>query len=138
MRLKNIVFIALCTLLLSACLENNSGYYPDNGGTYRPSSYDRYDSRYDSRYDYDREADRARWERDQLREERERLERERERQEQDQYNRPPPPPVIYQPAPDGCQSGFRLRGSKCSDKERKNGCRDSRSRNGGQYCVSGV
>lgn len=112
-------------LSLTGCTNLNDPYYPNNG-------YDRgYGYRYpDSRdYRYDRERDRIRDERDDLRDqqrdlerERERLERERRRHEA-QQQRPaytPPPP----PKRETCPSGWRP--GRCSNKDRKHGCKDKR------------
>jgi len=108
----------------AGCAElNDPGY--GSGSSYG-------DPYYDSAY-YDREERRRlERERDRLEDERERLERERERAES---QRPSAPPVARQPARESCPSGFSPSERKCSNDERRRGCRDIRLP-GGLGCVS--
>ncbi|MBX7137956.1 MAG: hypothetical protein K1X83_08235 [Oligoflexia bacterium] len=116
----------------SGCTDLNSPYYPSSQGGYNDPYYDR-GSRYDDYY-YNRERDRARDERHELERERRRAEETRERLEAErerarEARRPPPPRQEH------CPSGFSPSEQKCSDKERKHGCRDMRLP-GGLGCVS--
>ena len=107
--------------------RNNDPYYHDHG------SYD--DNRY---HDYERDRRRAERERERMEEERERLEQERERQHdedqrrrfddlrlQQQHQQPAPPPPR-----EGCPSGFHETDRKCSDDERRHGCKDIKTSSG--------
>ena len=108
----------------SGCAElNDPGY--GSGSSYG-------DPYYDNSY-YDREERRRlERERDRLEEERERLERERERAD---HHRPSAPPVARQPVRESCPSGYSPSERKCSNEERRRGCRDIRLP-GGLGCVS--
>jgi hypothetical protein len=131
--LKLLSVATISILSFTGCNElMDSGY----------SSPGRYDDRYDSRYgnsydrrdDYYYERERER-ERERLRRERERLEEERrrlreEREHEHEHHRLPPPPPRDEPCPAGFQESER----KCSDKERRNGCRDIRLPSG-KGCV---
>jgi hypothetical protein len=123
-------------LSLSGCPTNDP---------YAPSPYDRapydrgygYDYNRDEYYrerDYDRKRDLER-ERERLERERERLERERQKNEWQRndsgWQRNPPP----QPRQERCPSGFSPSERKCSQEERRRGCRDMRLP-GGLGCVS--
>ena len=109
---------------LAGCAElNDPGY--GNGSSYG-------DPYYDNSY-YDREERRRlERERDRLEEERDRLERERERAD---HHRPSAPPVARQPERESCPSGFSPSERKCSNEERRRGCRDIRLPSG-LGCVS--
>lgn len=125
--------------MLIGCAEfANSGY---GGGGYQgyPSGYS---SGYDDNSYERRELERERWRLEQERREIREQRRESERRREDQHDRwrdndhnygsrvvtPPPPPP-------SCPSGFSPRGSKCSDGERRKGCRDTRNPGGSGYCI---
>lgn len=97
-----------------------------------PSRYDRYDHHYDRRdsYDYERDAERARRERHRLEHEREELQEEQRHYEEQRYrdNTRRPPPVHLTPPPprETCPPGFTPGGQRCSNEERKHGCKDIR------------
>lgn len=133
---------ALALISFGGCAELNDPYYgnryPSNS-RHDPygSDYGRYD---DDRYDRERDRDRRRHERERERmeEERERLERERQRlrdEEQrrrfDDLRRPNQPP----PQRESCPSGFHETDRKCSDSERKHGCKDIKMP-GGTRCIN--
>lgn len=137
-QLKPLYLLGLVGLALSltGCPTNDP---------YAPSPYDRgygYDYNRDEYYrerDYDRKRDLER-ERERLERERERLERERQRndwQRNDRHgndsgwqrNSPP------QQREERCPSGFSPSERKCSQEERRRGCRDMRLP-GGLGCVS--
>jgi hypothetical protein len=99
----------------------NSGYNNGYGNNYPP-----YGS--GSSYQDRRERERLERERDRLEDERERLEKERNRRPT--YRPPPPPP----PAPERCPSGYSPSEQKCSNEERRRGCKDMRLP-GGLGCV---
>jgi hypothetical protein len=92
------------------------GYY-GGPGYYGNGNYDR------------RERERLERERQRLEEERRRLERERERPV---YQAPPPAP---RPTQDRCPAGFSPSERKCTQEERRRGCRDMRMPSG-LGCVS--
>jgi hypothetical protein len=113
-------------LLLSGCAGLNDGLYNDgynnNNNRYENDRY------YGSQYEYDRRRDALRREQDDLYEQRRRLEEERQRLEAE---RAKPPPPIYRPLPsrpsnDRCPPGFQPSERRCSNKERKRGCKDMR------------
>lgn len=124
------IAIATGATLFAGCAPLTDGGY--GGGYNQPygSGYGHDDYYYererrrlrDERRDAERERDRAEEERRRLEEERRRLEEAR---------RQPPPPVVRE----SCPSGFRPSERRCSDAERKRGCRDLRTP-GGLGCVS--
>ncbi len=128
------VFLALTLFSLTSCAGLDNTSYGSGTG-YSPV----YSQPYYSRDDYynDRERDRLHHERHELEREQQRLDRERERferEKQQQNNRPvAPPPVYSKPQPDRCPSGFRP--GRCTDKQRKHGCKDMRT-SGGLGCMS--
>lgn len=126
--MKNIklssTFLKLCSLFalvaLVGCAEFNdpygSGYGYNNGGSYNGgySNDDYYRNRHERR-ELDRERNRIEDERERLRDEQE---RERQRQQQQYRVRPP--------VQDHCPSGYSPSEQKCSQQERRNGCKDMR------------
>jgi hypothetical protein len=149
-----LLILAFSGLGLSGCNElmNDGGYYDNSrqrggyqdsgygnngyGGGYGNNGYGNggYNNGYNQGY-YDRQ------ERDNLERERRRIEDERRRLEEER-NRPvyappapPPPPVHVQRPPERCPSGFSPSENKCSQQERRRGCRDMRLP-GGLGCVS--
>lgn len=120
--LKITLFSLLLILTISACDPYYNGGYNSPPPYYGNSGYN-YDNDYYSR----REAEKARNERYRLEKERDRLEDERRRYEDQRHNQPVyNPPVQRQP---DCPSGF-YKGAKCSNDERRRGCRDLRGPNG--------
>ena len=121
----NIALASWMLLGLTSCAGFDDSYYPSNSGYNSGSSYDRdYYRRERQQYREQRELDR---ERDELEDEREEFEKEKE-----QYNRsPPPPPSRVQ---EHCPSGFSPSENKCTQAERKKGCKDMRLP-GGLGCV---
>lgn len=116
-------------LCLSACVA------PSSDGGYRDPSYGgynngRYNNDYD-RYDERRERREIERERDRLEDERRRLEQERRDQNRPVYRPSSPPPAR---APERCPSGFSPSENKCSQEERRRGCKDMRLP-GGLGCV---
>lgn len=124
MNKKALTILVLALTIFTGCVNpNNSNPYPSYppsgggyGGGYGNSGY------YGNQYDRDQEDYyRAKEERRRLNEERRRLEDERERlaaeQRRQEHTRPPPPR-------ERCPAGFAETNSKCTDKERKKGCRD--------------
>jgi hypothetical protein len=132
----------------SGCNEllNDGGYYDNSyqrGGGY-DSGYNGggYNNGYNNQGYYDQQAAReSRRERDNLERERWRIEEERRRLESERNRQsyspppPPPPPVHVQRAPEQCPAGFSPSENKCSQQERRRGCRDMRLP-GGLGCVS--
>lgn len=128
MQLRSLILLLI--LLLTACsaLQNgNGGYYPDS-----PYYDDRYDDRYEDRDSYHHARDRERWKRERREREYERERRERERRE---HQHAAPVETNQQKLPERCPSGFRPSERKCSDKERRKGCKDMRT-GSGLGCVS--
>lgn len=131
MKIKPYAILSLICIVATGCIDASGGNpYPSypSGGGYNNGGY------YGNSYDRDRyEYERAREERRKLRDERERIEDERERlaaeQRRQEHARTPPPPK------EQCPPGFRVNtGGRCTDKERKNGCRDIRMP-GGLTCI---
>ncbi len=116
---------------LTGCVDLNDPYSPGYGKSYDSGYYDdRHDSDWNDRRErreIERERERLDRERDRLREERER-EREHERNRREQERRYQPPP------PERCPSGFSPSEQKCSNEERRRGCKDMRLP-GGLGCV---
>lgn len=110
---------------LSGCADLNDPYY-GSGPSYGDPYYDGY---YDRNRDERRRLER---ERERLENERDRLERERDRAN---HYPPPPPPVSRRPSEDRCPSGYSPSERKCSNEERRHGCRDIRLPSG-LGCVS--
>lgn len=137
--MRTIISALLATLLLSAC-GPMEGFYPDDGGYYDSGYHDPYD---DDRYHYDRdryeyerrrrEEERLRRDRKELERERRKLEEERERHEEERRRRE----EERKKKNDACPPGFRPGSSKCTDKQRKRGCQDTRSPSG-RLCVRGI
>lgn len=149
--LKAALLFALIGTGLGGCAELNDPYgsrYPSSGSGYgygnsgygnsrdrNPSyhdhgSYDEEDYR-----EIERERRRAEREREKLEEERERWEEERERQRAEDQRRRfddlrSQPPVSQPPPRVGCPSGFHETDRKCSDSERKKGCKDIKTSSG--------
>jgi hypothetical protein len=138
---KLISIFLLSLILATGCAELNNpggGYYGSRDPYYDNSRRDGY---YND--DYDRERHQARRERERLEDERERAQSERERLEQERRA------IEAERAraaaerqrqenhrrEERCPSGFSPSERKCSDKERRNGCRDMRLP-GGLGCVS--
>lgn len=125
-----LIIIGLVISLLTSCseLNNPGGYnsgYRSGDGYYGDPYYDDYRrDDYRRRRDLDRERDRARDARRELDRERERVEEERRRLEQErnanQYRRP------TQPREDRCPAGFSPSEQKCTQEERRRGCKDMR------------
>ena len=121
---KTKILGSLFILLVVGCANLNDPYYPSSSYP-PPDPY--YGSRYDDSYYARREAERAREERRNLERERVRLEEERRRAERErqQLSNRPPPAQEYR-----CPSGFSPSERKCTDQERKKGCKDMRLPNG--------
>jgi hypothetical protein len=143
--------------LLTGCADLNApgggGYRHDpyyGSGGYGSGGYDR---RYDHPNGYgsgdfyrEQERERLRRERDRLEREQDRLERERREVERERdRNRYTAPPPVYQPPAynppssppqreERCPSGFSPSERKCSQDERRRGCKDMRLP-GGLGCV---
>ncbi len=117
----------------------NNGYGNNGGYGYGNSGYGS-DQRYRER-EWERQQALER-ERDRLEDERRRLEDQR-RREHEEYNNSirVPPSQVYNPRPapqaETCPSGFQDNpsGRRCSDSERKHGCKDMRMP-GGKTCIS--
>jgi hypothetical protein len=128
-----ILMLFVLMVLLSACAGLNDPYSSDPYGRdpYGSRGYDDYDR--DDYYEK-RRRDRERYELEQerrrIREEKEQLREERERER----NRPPA--YSQPPKEDKCPSGWYPSDRKCSDKERKRGCKDMRN-SSGTLCVAG-
>lgn len=141
--LRIIVALSLTLLagsFLVACngLNLDDGYY--NNGRYNDGYYDDYGYR-DNRYYDRRERDRLRQERREIENERRRLEEERRRHDRHHHDtrypvRKPNRPTTHRPAPkpERCPPGFRPSERKCTNKERRKGCKDIRMP-GGLGCV---
>lgn len=94
---------------------------------------DWFDNSYDRDNDYYRDRDRYELERerDRLDEERYRLQREREELDRERYNQNSQINII---TPEHCPSGYTPSEQKCSQEERRRGCKDIRLP-GGLGCV---
>lgn len=119
--------ILLAVGSLSGCAGLDDPYYdrPYGGGyndPYYNGGYGGYEDERRERRELERERDRLEWERRRLEEERRR----------EQYSPPPPPPPAR--APERCPSGFSPSERKCSQEERRRGCKDMRLP-GGLGCV---
>jgi hypothetical protein len=137
-----VVGVAACLSTLVGCAPINDPYGAPYGGGYAPpppppAPY--YGGGYYGNPGYygngpydSRERRQLERERQRLEEERIRLERERQR---DRYPTSPPPPPVARPTQDRCPAGFRPSENKCSNEERKRGCRDMRLPSG-LGCVS--
>ena len=137
--ISSVVFLLFGLLVLSNCTEYNDGY----GSPYGYGSDPYYDSRYDRddyyrKKEWERERREREWDRRQrheLDEERERVEAERRRLEREReaeaHRRPPSPAPARQ---EQCPPGFQPSERKCTDAERKKGCKDIRL-NSGLGCV---
>lgn len=134
---SNVLAIGFCGVLLSSlgCGPMNDPYgYGGGYGAPPPAPY--YGGGYyggpgyygNGNYDR-RERERLERERERLEDERRRLERERERPT---YQTAPP---VARPTQDRCPSGFSPSERKCSQEERRRGCRDMRLPSG-LGCVS--
>ena len=113
----------------TGCVDLNDPYSsrPSYDGGYHGGGY------YDDDYHRRREWERTREQRHDLERERERLEDERRRLEREReqiHNRPPPPPAVER-----CPPGFSPSERKCSQDERRRGCKDIRLP-GGLGCVN--
>ena len=130
---KSFLSFSLLCVALSGCLAMDDGGYSDGG--YRDPYYGGgyRDPYYDDRYDWERE--RLRREREELERERRRLEDERRRRD-DYYGQPRVPAQVAPRPSDTCPPGFRPGDHKCTDKERKRGCKDTRAPSG-RLCVAG-
>lgn len=127
--LRTIQVSAVLGLLAAAgCADLGAGgYYPSSpgyGGGYSPGHYR--DDNYYSRREYERERDRLEHERWELEQERRAAERERH------YAPPPPPPPAYRnpPREEQCPAGFHLSTKRCTNEERRRGCKDIGLSNG--------
>ncbi|MDZ4786084.1 MAG: hypothetical protein SGJ02_08415 [bacterium] len=123
MKITPNIFFPLLLLTVLGCAElTNPNGYPSGGNNY--PSYG--NSNYDNDYYRRRESERQEDERRELDRERDRLERDRRRleRERENLNNKPPPSQM------NCPSGFSPSERKCSDKERKKGCKDMRLSNG--------
>lgn len=132
-RLFSSSFVLIISIfLICGCVDP---YYSGSGGGYREPSYGHsgyggYDNGYGS---YEDRRDRR--ERKELERERDRLEDERRRLEEERRNRPvysPPPPPRH--VEEHCPSGYSPSENKCSQEERRRGCKDMRLP-GGLGCV---
>lgn len=129
MKIKTSPFWVIILLLVSLAIFSSQalaepyGYDSGFGGR---DSRDRYDD-YDDRRDIERERRELDRERDRLEYERSRIEAERHR-EQPRYD---PAPARVQ---ERCPSGFSPSENKCSQEERRRGCKDMRLP-GGLGCV---
>lgn len=120
---------ALCIFLLipiiSGCNELQNPYPQQaNRGVYSGG--------YNQRDDYyyrERERRELEEERRELERERRRFEREKNRSNIEGKHTPPPLPPKVKPE-DQCPRGFKPTDRKCTDKERKKGCRDTRTPSG--------
>lgn len=139
---------ALMTLLAAAgCAELNDPYY--SGSRYPNSGYGGYNDPYDDgrwqyeqgRRDAEREARRDREEHRQERRDREReneRDRQRERDREEQQRRRVEEERARQEAQrqyeqrqqDHCPAGFHETNRKCSDNERRHGCKDIKTPSG--------
>lgn len=133
---KFIIIVSVLSTFILGCEFNqpypgyNTGYSdPYYGGGYNDGYYSR------------REAERARSERYRLERERNRVEDERRRLEQERWknNKPVyrPQAPVYRPQPqrkESCPPGFSPSERKCSNEERRRGCKDIRLP-GGLGCV---
>jgi len=135
----------LILILQTGCGDlNNSNGYPYGGGYGSSSGYG-------NSYDRSSSYERREIERERRRLDRERRELERERRNHEhrrdnnrndgwrsnrhQNTAKPVQRIAPQPPKKvSCPSGFKPRRSKCSDAERRKGCRDTRSPSG-QLCV---
>jgi hypothetical protein len=122
-------FALVSILTLAGCTDINSPYSDPYGGYGDPY--------YGSNDDYyrRREWERTRRERHELERERDRIDAERRRLEderRDTYRSPPPPPVPR--VQERCPAGFSPSERKCTNEERRHGCKDMRLP-GGLGCV---
>jgi hypothetical protein len=125
---------AMCAVALFGCANLNDPYFPPGGGFGTGPYYGGSQFGYgDDFYRNQRERERLDRERDRIEQERWRLERERDQQYQRPYQ--PPPPSRPAPSQDRCPPGFSPSENKCSQDERRRGCRDIRLPSG-LGCVS--
>ena len=146
--MKSKLFYLCCLSIFGvSCTQGGRYYDPNYRGVYN-NDY-RYGSDYRRERYNDRERERLRderrsqdreWER--LERERARLDRERERVREQGNRRPPArPPVASRPQQsqsaqsNRCPQGFKKSNRRCTNKERKNGCKDLRTPSG-QGCIS--
>jgi len=124
---------------LTGCIDPNNPNWnsgPSYGTPYGTGYSDPYYNNNSGYYENERERDRLRDARRDAERERERLERDRERlaeerarAERNRYEAPPPPR-----REERCPSGFSPSENKCSNEERRRGCKDMRLP-GGLGCV---
>jgi hypothetical protein len=139
-RVVSLVSISIVMGAVSGCAPLNDPYGAPYGGGYAPpppppapyygGGYYGGPGYYGNNVPYDRRERRElERERQRLEEERIRLERERQREKY------PAPPPVARPTQDRCPAGFRPSENKCSNEERRRGCRDMRLPSG-LGCVS--
>jgi hypothetical protein len=135
-----LTFFAFGSLLACADLAAFPNQYAQNRQPYGNGYYNNNQQYYGDPYENERqriEAERQGVERERLRIERDRLEQEKrnlnQRYNQQQYTTPPnyqqgyqQPPAYQPPQQASCPPGFSPSENKCSNKERKNGCKDIR------------
>ncbi len=131
----------LLACLFAGCTEltTGGGYNPPpTYGGYNSPSYGGYNSPRDDYYQRQIDQEQRReWreiERERARVEAEREAWERQQKQPPTYS-PPPPPPPPPPAAMSCPAGFSPSERRCSDAERRRGCRDIRLPNG-MGCVS--
>lgn len=134
-RSPSALFLVLAFVTLSGCTElYNDPYPPSYGGGYNSGGYPGYGTGYDDyhrRRDWERrranerERERLEDEREELDAERRRLSEKRRRLEEHEQNHHQPSIAPPQP-PAKCPPGFHPTTGRCSDKERKKGCKDIR------------
>jgi hypothetical protein len=118
--LKSLAPLACAISLTSGlwgCVPIASTYYDDSAPYYEDSPYPGHEHR---REHLNREREKLRDERRRIEQERRRLEEEQRRREE-AATRPPEPPRQTH-----CPAGYRPSEQKCTDKERKHGCKDVR------------
>jgi len=133
MKSKNCFYSILCIILIAGCGPMATSNYPTtsnypSGGYGSPT----YGSPYNDDYYARRERDRLHDERERLREERRRLEREKENLALQNELHNSPQPLIHK---EQCPHGFHETERKCSDSERKRGCKDIKM-TGGLRCIN--
>jgi len=124
-KLLVMAFSLFSIIFMTGCAEFNDPY-PSYGNSYGNDPYYNGNYRNDDYY-REKERDRLRHERrenerekDRLEAERRRIEEEREREREATRYRPPPP------SQDRCPSGYSPSENKCSQEERRRGCKDMR------------
>jgi len=130
--ITRLLILGLMPLGISGCGDLMNPNFPSNNSGYNSGGYD--NDYYRREREQDREERQLERERDDLEDERRQLERERELY-RNQPRPPTPTPVVPTPVVhERCPSGYSPSERKCTQAERKKGCKDMRLP-GGLGCV---